>query len=519
MTTTSEIDDTKSYTTLFKKRLSELWFNQTETKYFIHAGPTGSGKTYNAIQRLKQASNGIYLAPLRLLAWEIYEKLNGEGFNCNLLTGEEQVTSDNCNYTSATIEMMDYHTEYEVVIVDESFMIGCAERGKSWLKAILTAKAKEIHIICNEEVLELLGKILWITQREYEVKNYESLQKINISDSRFILSKNIAPRGVFVTFSRINVLINKMKFEKLEKKVSILYGNLPPEIKKQQINDFITGKTDVMVTTDVIGMGINVPCDYIVFLDIEKFDGKQTRRLTPIEIQQIGGRTGRYGLSSNNCFLSSINDHQLNYIRINYFKPQSISMAHLGFDWDMFSAFPDTMNLHERIIYFKNRKFIPKELEGYVVKEDIEKYFDIAYLLDGKKLSLKEKWGFLTAPVKENNKAYFNNLVNKYRETKELVLPQHVNINLEAKTIEDKISEIELYLNLTRHFNHNASDKEKIIKLKSTLIDRLTTILLDKKLSTKKKCKTCDSLLNIDYPYPYCNPCYQNMRSNYYDDF
>lgn len=507
----------ESYAILFKERLAELWFNQTDTKHLIHVGPTCSGKTYHAIQRLKLATNGIYLAPLRLLAWEIQDKLIEDGFPCNLLTGEEQIVSDNCNYTSATIEMMDYHTEYEVVVIDEAWMVGDPDRGKSWLKAILTAKAKEIHIICNEEALELLTKILWITNREYEVKRYESLQKINISDSRFILSKNIPDKGVFVTFSRINVLINKMKFENLGKNVSILYGNLPPEVKKKQINDFITGKTDIMVSTDVIGMGINVPCNYIVFLDIEKYDGKTNRKLTPIEIRQIAGRTGRYGLSSENCFVSAINDAYLDYIRTNYFKLQKISLAHLGFDYDMFSSLPPGMGLSGKILRFKNGPFIPDELRDYVVKEDIGKYMDISYIINDKKFSLMEKWGFLTAPVKPNNKDYFNNLVHKYEKSKELPLPLSVNINLETKTLEDKISEIELYLNLTRHFNYNQDDKEKVSELKITLIDKLTSILLDKKLSSKKKCKTCDELLNIDYPYPYCNLCYQNMRSNYYD--
>ena len=78
-------------TDLFKKRLNELWFNESNSSYFIHVGVTNSGKTHKCIERLKQSSSGVYLAPLRLLAWEIYDKLIEDGVPCNLITGEEKI--------------------------------------------------------------------------------------------------------------------------------------------------------------------------------------------------------------------------------------------------------------------------------------------------------------------------------------------------------------------------------------------------------------------------------------------
>src|ERR1035438_6613144 len=116
------------------------------------------------------------------------------------------------------------------------------------------------------------------------------LQKFKFSESHFSFSKNMQLKGVFITFSRIDVLINKMKIENLGFECSVLYGNLPPEVKKKQIEDFIEGRTSHLVATDVIGMGLNIPCDYLVFLEIEKYDGVQNRRLNPIEIRQIAGR-------------------------------------------------------------------------------------------------------------------------------------------------------------------------------------------------------------------------------------
>ncbi|MEK6882872.1 MAG: helicase-related protein, partial [Nanoarchaeota archaeon] len=263
------------------KFIYEDWFTPTETNYIIHCGKTGSGKTFNAIKRLKEVGSGVYLAPLRLLAWEIYEKLNSEGFRCDLVTGEEQIIGSNSKIISCTIEMLNYSHEHEVVIIDEAFMLGDRDRGKSWLKAIIKAKAKEVHIITSEESLELIKQILSITGRKHEVVNYEMLQQFTFTETKFVTSTKMAHRGVFFTFSRMDVLINKLKLENLGYNVSILYGNLPPEVKKKQIELFVSGINDLMVCTDVIGMGINIPCDYIVFLNNEKFDGEKVRKLTP----------------------------------------------------------------------------------------------------------------------------------------------------------------------------------------------------------------------------------------------
>ena len=276
----------------------KTWFDGGNTKYIIHCGKTGSGKTYNAIKRLKEVGSGVYLAPLRLLALEIYEKLNSEGLRCNLLTGEEQDISEHAKIMSSTIEMLDYSKHHEIVVIDEAFMLGDRDRGKAWLRAIIKAKATEVHIITSEESLLLISDLLTMTGRKFELKRYEMLQKFKFSNNIFVPSKNMPPKGVFVTFSRIDVLVNKMRLQKLGKSVSVLYGNLPPEVKKRQIEEFMNGNNELLVCTDVIGMGINVPCDYIVFLKHEKFDGIKNRTLLPTEVRQISGRTGRFGISS-----------------------------------------------------------------------------------------------------------------------------------------------------------------------------------------------------------------------------
>lgn len=500
----------EKYSKLFNETLSSIWQQNTDTDYILHVGKTNSGKTYNAIRRLKEVGNGLYLAPLRLLAWEVYEKLNSDGYSCSLVTGEEEITVPGAQIISSTIEMANYGVRYNVVVIDEAFMIGDRDRGKSWLNAILTINAREVHIILNEEALVLISEILDLTDRGYMVKPYEMLQKFRFSDNPFVFSKNIPKRGVFVTFSRVNVLINKLKLENLGFRVSVLYGNLPPEVKKHQIELFINGETDFLVSTDVIGMGINVPCDYIVFLDIEKFDGIQNRYLTSTEVKQIAGRTGRYNISSDKSFVSATSVKALSYLQKRYSEKILLKKACLGITYEMFQSFGETMRISDRLMFFKEIDFIPSRLKHVIEKESISKYMDICHIIQEKNFDLRTQWHFLTAPIKLNNKTYFNNQVSRYKK-KGFIEPPFVQVHYsDAKELEGVISEIELYICLSRNLEHDRAQKEIIIKEKEQLINRLTEILMDRKLAAKKKCKLCTASLDITNPHNYCEDCYEN---------
>jgi ATP-dependent RNA helicase SUPV3L1/SUV3 len=511
-----KLNDT--YASAFKDRIYTTWKSNNDTNYVIHVGKTGSGKTYQALERLKEVGSGVYLAPLRLLAWEIYDNLNSNNYRCSLVTGEEQIISNNAHFTACTIEMLNYSKEHEMLIVDEAFMIGDKERGKSWLKAILSAKAKEIHIITNDESLHLITNILNKTDKKHTVKRHQVLQEFKFKDNAFGIGKKTPNRGVFVTFSRIDVLVNKLKLENLGKKVSILYGNLPPEVKKIQISDFVSGKTDVMVCTDVIGMGINVPCDYLVFLKAEKYDGVTNRMLNSIEIKQIAGRTGRYGLSNSDSFVSAVNQKDLNYIKKQYLLTNVVNKAYIGLDYEMFCSFHENMTIAQRIKSFQDIDFIPDSLKDVVSKESTTRYFEVADIIEREKFDIDTVWAFLTAPVKYNNKYYFSRVVSSYKTQGKIITPTiHSHYN-DAKDVEDIISEVELYLNMTRNLNHDSTEKEQIIKDKEILIDKLTQMLLDKKLN-KKKCKSCSTMLSILSPHNYCDNCHRDYyQRNRWDD-
>lgn len=509
-----------SYRAEFSGMITEMFSRVVNTKYIIHCGKTNSGKTYQAIEALKRNGGGVYLAPLRLLAWEIYDKLNQQGYPCSLVTGEEQVTTANERYVASTIEMLDYSREYDTAVIDEAFYIGDKDRGKSWLKAILDCKAREVHIITNEEALQIIQSILKLTKRNYETNNYEMLQKFKFAEYPLSNYKNLGKGGVFVTFSRINALIEKMRLESMGYTVSVLYGNLPPEVKKKQIEGFINGDTDLMVTTDVIGAGVNVPANYLVFLEAAKFDGVSRRPLLPMEVKQIAGRCGRYGLSSEDSFVSAVSGSDLKFIKNEYNKNVSVAKAFVGLDWAMFSAFPEDFTVVQRVRAFAEMNFIPPKLRQYISKESIAKYDAIANEVDRKTFYLDVKWTFLTAPYKKNNDRYFRQCLNSYATIGIIKAPTFLSKDqyYEIQSLEDNISEIELYMNLVRTLKHIPIEKELMGSIKDILTDKLQEMLLDRKLSHKKKCKLCPEYIELQSRYAYCDNCYQEkVRSSYFD--
>ncbi|MCP8969215.1 helicase-related protein [Ectobacillus ponti] len=262
-------------------------------RYVLHIGETNTGKTHHALQSMKGAPSGLYLAPLRLLALEVYDRLNKEGIPCSLKTGEEEKTAPGARHMACTVEMFYEKDFYDVVVIDEAQMIADQDRGFSWYRAITRANAREVHIIGSRNIKELLLQILG--DAEYELNEYSRDIPLQVESKEFRLSH--AEKGdALVCFSRKEVLETAARLKRNKHAVSMIYGSMPPETRKKQIRQFIAGETNIIVATDAIGMGLNLPIRRIVFLKNEKFDGTRRRRLTSQEVKQIAGRAGRKGI-------------------------------------------------------------------------------------------------------------------------------------------------------------------------------------------------------------------------------
>lgn len=264
-------------------------------RFILDIGPTNSGKTHAGIQELESAESGVYLGPLRLLAVETAEKLNRDGVPCSILTGEESKDVPGARHVASTVEMLDANTRYDVAVIDECQMITDSERGHAWASAIARVNADTIHICAAPESELILEKILEGMNEEYEIVEHERLVPLQVSKPVQTVY-GIHKGDALITFSRKSVQSNAWNLRQCGISTSMVYGALPYDVRMEEVRKFAEGETDVIVATDAIGMGMNLPIKRIIFLEMEKYDGHSKRDLKSEEIKQIAGRAGRYGI-------------------------------------------------------------------------------------------------------------------------------------------------------------------------------------------------------------------------------
>ena len=174
-------------------------------------------------------------------------------------------------------------------------MINDSQRGIAWTRALLGLRCNEIHVCGAMNAKELLIKILDDCEDDYEIKEYHRSIPLEVENKNF--SYNDVQEGdAIVVFSKKRVLEIAQDYSNKNIKTSIIYGDLPPEVRKMQYEQFINKENKVLVTTDAIGMGVNLPIRRVVFMSIRKFDGEEMRELTSQEVKQVAGRAGRKGI-------------------------------------------------------------------------------------------------------------------------------------------------------------------------------------------------------------------------------
>jgi ATP-dependent RNA helicase SUPV3L1/SUV3 len=261
-------------------------------EYFV--GPTNSGKTHAAIEVLRAAESGMYLAPLRLLALEIHERLVELGVSASLVTGEERIIDPAARHVSSTVEMVDLGRSVEVAVVDETQMLQDEQRGWAWTLAIAGVRAKRVIMCGSEDGLAAAQRLAARLGTALAVRRFERKNPLRVVDA-FPLGA-LRPGDAVVAFSRNAVVELQGKIRQSGHSTAAIYGSLSPAVRRREAERFRTGEAEVLVATDAIGLGLNLPIRRLVFVSLEKYDGITTRMLTPPEIRQIAGRAGRYGI-------------------------------------------------------------------------------------------------------------------------------------------------------------------------------------------------------------------------------
>ena len=261
----------------------------------LYVGPPNSGKTYAAFERLAAAHDGCYLAPLRLLALEGRDRLVGRGVACSLLTGEENDPATDARVVSSTIEMVNTSRPIDVAVIDEAQMIFDTSRGWAWTQAIVGVPANEVIIICSSYAAEAIENLLKLCGENCKVLNFERKQHVDLLPGPVPISA-LKKGDAVVAFSRREVLMLRDQVAANGHAVSVIYGALPPEVRRREAERFAQGHAHILIATDAIGMGLNLPIRRVLFSTMKKFDGVGDRTLNESEVHQIAGRAGRYGM-------------------------------------------------------------------------------------------------------------------------------------------------------------------------------------------------------------------------------
>ena len=202
-----------------------------------HLGPTNSGKTYNAIEALRVAKSGAYCGPLRLLAWEVQERLGAEGVRCSLMTGQENEEVEGATHVASTIEMAHLARHVDCAVIDEVQLIADDQRGWAWTRAFLGIPAAEVHVCGDPSSEQLLRSLCRLTGDELLVKHYERLSSLDVGEAVESL-RAVQPGDCIIAFGRR--ALYKLKREIEEKsghRCCIVYGGLPPEARREQVRN------------------------------------------------------------------------------------------------------------------------------------------------------------------------------------------------------------------------------------------------------------------------------------------
>ena len=462
-------------------------------------GPTNTGKTYTAFEKLLSFSSGIFGFPLRLLARENYDKaVKRIGLSkVALITGEEKILPKEAKYFFCTVESMPNNIPVDCIIIDEIQLAADYERGHIFTDRILNLKGNFQTIFLGSINVENILKKIYpniIIEKKKRFSKLTFLRKQNFS--------KLEPRSAIIAFNINKVYEIAENIRSYKGGTAVVLGSLSPRTRNAQVEVYENKNVDYLVATDAIGMGLNLNINHVSFSSLEKFDGRYNRNLAPNELGQIAGRAGRYkqdGTFSHTKEAGNLDPLIIQQIENhNFDKIQKFYWRNSDLDFNSIETLLSSLKKYPINNYFIHKKNALDEINfrNLINDSDIKKF------LKSKK-NLKLLWDVCQIPDFEKlfNDTYLLLLKEIY-----LVLNEN-NYFIPEEWIENKISKLnefgggipELSIKISQirtwtyiSNNHNWLKntyywKEKTQKIENELSDHLHNSLTNKFIDYSSK--------------------------------
>ena len=487
------------YTKLFPRA------RRMKREFYLHIGPTNSGKTHDALEDLKKAKSGVYLAPLRLMAYEQYEAMIDAGLECHMLTGEESYGSPESSHVSSTVEMADYAARYEVGVIDEAQMLSDPDRGYAWTAAILGLRAERIHVCAAPYARKIIERLVALCGDTCTICEHERLVPIAAVREPVRFPGGVQPGDALIVFSRRSVHSVAGLLREQGISCSIIYGALPYDVRHEEVRKFNDRETDVVVATDAIGMGMNLPVRRVVFVEDYKFDGRDSRVLKPEEVQQIAGRAGRYGIYDLGLYGSLEGNEDM----------EELYNAPVDDIEEAVVTIPNDILLFDTRVSVILEKWSEIPVQKGFIKANVRREIDLAkrleHISDDKKLicefiNLKfDEESFRLLELWED--CFCRVMLGEGLD----VMLDEVGARSDMAGLELLYREYDLLYSCVSRFEPQSELISVIEKKRSEITDRLIVLLQDQHFE-RRRCKRCGRSLPFGFRYSVCERCHRERR-------
>ena len=486
--------------------------NNQSQRILALLGPTNTGKTHVAIEKMLEFETGIFGLPLRLLAREVYDKcVNKVGLEkVALITGEEKIIPNTANYFICTVESMPKNKEVDFIAIDEIQMCADRERGHIFTERMLESRGTKLTMFLGSQIManiidELVDGVEFENKERFSKLSYSGIKKISRLDSKVAI----------IAFSIEEVYAIAELVRRQKGGAAVIMGSLSPKTRNSQVGLYQSGDVDYLIATDAIGMGLNMDINEIYFSNLKKFDGKKTRRLNLIEMSQIAGRAGRYkndgGFGTtgdcetlNSDEIEKIEKHQLPDTKSIYWRNSSLNfntpeelIASLELRPNKKNLIRTIDSLDESVLRF----FLKKGANNIIYHKNLELLWECCQIPDfekkayGQHINIIDKvFQFLSTRKKRIPSTFMKEQLKgleKDHGNVDLLSHRLSNVRTWSYVANKKnwVENSDYWVQLTKSIEDKLSDK---------LHDELTKSFIDKKISILSRSLKQDLVLNTE---------------------